>query len=187
MNVHLLVLFLSFLFWLMPPIRQYKTPYFTFFLILAICDPILYSMNLLFGFRTLMFYPTLTFLLIISLSSIKKKFLWFTTSAVIILLTYINQNDPIKLYYLCIILLLVVLYKIVDKLMLIIIQQRTLNLFLSLLLFYTLINEFKFIAVALNLYQGAISLYLALFTQLFFGISFSFITINTKNFHIPSK
>jgi len=187
MKIPLFIQYLSILIWLMPPIRQYKTQYFTFFLILALFDPILYSAYLSFGIHPLKFYPIMTFLLIISLSNIRKQFLWIATSVVILILTYINQNDPARLYYLCIILFSVILYQIINKLMQIIIQKRLLNLFLSLLLFYALINELKFIAIALNLYQGAISYYLATFTQTFFGIIFSFITISTKNYPLPSK
>lgn len=187
MNIPIFIQSLSILIWLVPPIRQYKTQYFTFFVILALFDPILYSIYLIFGIQSLRFYPIMTFLLIISLSNNKKQFLWIATSVVILILTYINQNDSARLYYLCIILFSVILYQIINKLMQIIIQQRLLNLFLSLLLFYTLINELKFLAMALNLYQGVISYYLATFTQIFFGIIFSFITITTKNYQLSSK
>lgn len=187
MKIHILIWYFSFLIWLIPPIRQYKTQYFTFFVILALFDPILFSIYKIFGIQTLKFYPIMTFLIIISLSKIKKKFLCFAISIIIILLSYSNQNDPVKLYYFCIILLTAILFQIVNKLMQIIFQQSVLNLFLSLLLVYALINELKFIAIALNLYQGIMSFYLASFTQLFFGISFSFITINTKNIPISLK
>lgn len=187
MNIPILIQYLSILIWLVPPIRQYKTQYFTFFLILALSDPILYSIYLIFGIQALRFYPIMTFLLIISFSNIKKHFLWITSSLVILILTYIFNNDPTRLYFLCIILFTVVLFQIINKLIQILIQKRLLNLFLSLLLFYTLINELKFIAIALNLSQGSISYYLATFTQIFFGITFSFITITTKNFPISSK
>ncbi len=187
MKAHHLIMYLSALIWLFPPIKQHKTQYFTFFLILAIFDPILYTMYLIFRLQTLKFYPLITFLIIISLSSIKNKLLWLASFVVIIILTYVYQNDTKNLYYLCIILLSVVLFLIINKLMLMIIQHKVLNVFLSLLLVYALINELKFIAIALNLYQGVTSFYLASFTQLFFGISFSFITINTKNFPVPSK
>lgn len=187
MKIPIFIQYLSILIWLLPPIRQYKTQYFTFFLILALFDPILYSVYLSFGIHPLKFYPIMTFLLIISLSNIRKQFLWIATSLVILMLTYVYQNDTERLYYLCLILYSIVLYQIINKLMQIIIQKRVLNLFLSLLLFYALINELKFIAIALDLYQGAMSYYLATFTQIFFGIIFSFITITTKNYPLSSK
>lgn len=187
MNIPILIQYLSILIWLVPPIRQNKTKYFTFFLILALSDPILYSIYLIFGIQALKFYPIMTFLLIISLSNNKKPFLWIATSVAILILTYIFNNNPTRLYYLCIILFTVVLFQIINKLIQILIQKRLLNLFLSVLLFYALINELKFIAIALNLYQGSISYYLATFTQIFFGIIFSFITITTKNYQLSSK
>lgn len=187
MNVRQLIPFFSMLIWLMPPIRQYKTQYFTFFVILAFTDPIIFSVYKIFGIQTLKFYPIITFLLVISLSNIKRKILWLATSGVIIILTYINRNDTVNLYYLCIVLLFIILFLIISKLMLMIIQHKILNVFLSLLLLYSLINVLKFIAVALDLYQGSISFILASFTQIFFGISFSFITINTKNIPISFK
>lgn len=187
MKIPILTQYLSIFIWLLPPIRQYKTQYFTFFLILALADPVIYSIYLIFGIQALKFYPIIIFLLIISFSKIKKHFLWIASSIVILILTYIFNNDPSKLFILCIILLTVVLSQIINKLIQILIQKRLLNLFLSLLLFYTLINELKFIAIALNLSHGSISYYLATFTQIFFGITFSFITITTKNLPISSK
>ena len=175
------------LIWLAPPIKQYKTQYFYFFLILAITDPILSYLYFIFGLYPLRFYPIMTFLLIISLINVKKKFLWIAASVVLLILTYIYQNDQTKLYIFCIILFSFVLFQIINKLLQMVIQQRVLNLFLSMLLFYTLINELKLVAIVIDDYQGAMSYYLATFTQLFFGISFSFVTINTKNFPISSK
>lgn len=187
MKVSLVINYLSILVWLMPPVKQYKTQYFTFFVILALFDPILYSIYFVFGIQPARFYPILTSLLIISLSNIKERFLWIAIFILILILTYVYYHNQTKLYSLCIILFSIVLYQVVSKLLQIVIQQRLLNLFLSLLLFYSLINEFKFIAIALSLYQGSVSFYLASFTQIFLGISFSFISINTKNFLIPSK
>lgn len=187
MNIPLLIQSLSVLIWILPPVKQYKTQYFTFFMILALFDPILYSIYLIFGIPPLTYYPIMIFFLIISLSKDKKRFKWIAISLVILILTYFNHNDLVKLYLLCLILHSVVLLEIIDKLMQIIIQKRLLNLFLSLLLFYSLINELKLIAIVLNLYRGAISYYLATFNQIFFGILFSFITINSKSFSISSK
>jgi len=175
------------LIWLTPPFKHYKTQYFTFFLILAFADPLIYYIYLIFGLYPLNFYPIMTFLLIVSLSNIKKRFLWITASVVVLILTYIYHNDQTKLYVFCIILFSVVLYQIINKLLQMVIQQRVLNLFLSMLLFYTMISELKLIAITINAYRGSMSYLLATFTQLFFGISFSFITINTKNFIISSK
>ncbi len=187
MKITIFIQYLSILIWLLPPIRQYKSQYFIFFLILAAFDPILYSAYLSFGIHTLQFYPIMTFLLIISLSNNKKQFLWVAISLVILILSYVYKNDTEILYCLCIILYSIVLYQIFIKLIEMIIQERLLNLFLSLLIFYALINELKFIAIVLDLYTGAISYYLATFTQIFFGIIFSFITISTKNYPLSSK
>ena len=187
MNIPVFIQTLSILIWLMPPIKQYKTQYFTFFLVLALSDPIIYSVYLIFSIPTLNFYPIMTLLLIISLSDRKKYYLWIVDSLIILIITYIFQNDPIRLFDFCIILFSVVLYQIINKLLQMIIQQKYLNLFLCLLLFYALLNELKFISISLNLYQGSVSYYLATFIQIFFGISFSFITINTKNISISSK
>jgi len=56
-----------------------------------------------------------------------------------------------------------------------------------LLLFYALLNELKLIAMALNIYHGSMTYYLATFVQIFFGILFSFITETKKNIPIFSK
>lgn len=185
MNILLFIQSLSILIWILPPVRQYKTPYFLFFVVLALSDPILYTMYCTLGIEPLKFYPFMTFLLIISLSNIGKKRFWIISAVFILIISFAIQSEILWLYYFCIILFSIVLFIIIYQLIQLLMQKRILNLFLCLLLFYALLNMLKLIAMSLNLYQqGIISYYLTTFIQIFFGILFSFITINTKSFSI---
>jgi len=188
MNIPLLIPSLSILIWILPPVRHYQTPYFLFFLVLASFDPISFTIYYTLGISLYIFNPVIIFLLIISLSNIKKKILWIIATVFILIISYTIRYKTLWIYYFCIIMLSIVLFIIIYQLIQLLIQKRIINLFLCLLLFYTLINMLKLIALSLDLYQqGIISFYLATFIQIFFGILFSFITINTKNFSISSK
>ena len=188
MNIPLLIQSLSILIWILPPVRQYKTPYFLFFVVLALSDPIIYSIYYTLGIQSFKFYPIMTFLLIISISNINKKRLWIISAVFILIISYTIQSETLLLYIFCTIIFSIVLFLIIYQLIQLLMQKRILNLFLCLLLFYALLNMLKLIALSLNLYQhGAISYYLGTFIQIFFGILFSFITINTKSFSISSK
>lgn len=187
MNIQLFIMSLSMLIWLFPPVRHFKTPYFLFFLILAFSDPILIALHYIYGLQPLKLYPIMTFMLIFSLNKIYKKSIWIIEAMIIIIITYSIQSHPLWLYYFCIILFTIVLFTIIYQLTQLQIKKRIINLFLCMLLLYAFINELKLIAMSLNLYQGIISYYIGTFIQIFFGILFSFITINTKSPSIKSN
>jgi hypothetical protein len=64
------------------------------------------------------------------------------------------------------------------------IKKKTINLFLILLIFCEIVTVFKLIAFVLSLSKGGISFYLGTAIQIVFGILFSFININTKEFRL---
>jgi len=66
-------------------------------------------------------------------------------------------------------------------------KTKAVNLFLILLITYDLTNILKYTAIMLSIEQGVISFVLATFIQIFFGIIFSFMSLKTKDFPLPTK
>jgi len=186
MNYPLIILFLSSFFWLFPPFKQYKTDFFYFFLILALSDPLklgthyfLYNLHINIYVLSLAF----AFLLISSLvSSRKQKYFFIILSILTTVIAFIYSSRSKSVLILLIAAHLIIVFILVFFLIKHIEKNKAINLFLILLVTYEFINVVKLIAGLLSGEQGVISFYMASFAQLFFGISFSFISIKTKDF-----
>ena len=179
-----ILLYLSILAWALAAIKQYKTSYFTFFLLNALSDPVTRILYLSFQLWPLKFYPTFILLKNFSLTSRFKLPMILTTSIVVLSTSFFIGDNVFWLYLLCLILSLLIFFTLVNKLIEHINQTRSFSLFLILLIFYQLITSIKYAAMLLDIGKGGISFYLANFSQILLGIGFIFVNINTKNFPI---
>jgi len=82
---------------------------------------------------------------------------------------------------------IIILGKIIEIFFSRILKSQSLNLFLSLLLFYELIYNFKYLAAILSFESGGISWFMGTVSQFIFAILFAFININTKDFSLVRK
>lgn len=179
-----IVLYSSILVWALVPFKQYKTNYFNFFLLNALSDPITRILLIGFHLMPLSFYPTFILLKNFSLTNRFKLPLILTTSMLVLSTSFFLGDNTFWLYLLCLILTLLIFFTLVNKLIEHINQTRSFSLFLIMLIFYQLISLLKYAAILLDLYKGVTSFYLAGFSQIFLGICFIFVNINTKNFPI---
>ncbi len=183
-----MISFLSICVWIFPPFKQYKSDYFYFFLVLAISSPVAVALFSLFRISPLIPAVTSTFFLISSLMSYRKQRYFFIILSIlwfVIALNFSIQRNILILTFIgghifVVIILISSLMKYIEK-------TKAVNLFLILLITYDLINILKFTASLLSIEQGVISFVLATFIQIFFGISFSFISFKTKDFPILVK
>jgi hypothetical protein len=173
--------------WAVAAIKQYKTSYFNFFLINAVMDPITRILLLGFHLMPLSFYPTFILLKNFSLTNRFKLPLILTTSMLVLSTSFFLGDNTFWLYLLCLIFTLLIFFTLVYKLIEHVNQTRSFSLFLIMLIFYQLIGLIKFAAILLDLDKGNISFYLASFSQIFLGIGFIFVNINTKNFPIKME
>lgn len=170
--------------WALIPFKQHRTSYFNYFLLNALSDPITRVLYLGFHLWPLSFYPTFLLLKNFSLTDRFKLPLILTTSMVVLSTSLFLGDNMFWLYLLCLIFSLLIFFTLVNKLIEHINQTRSFSLFLILLILYQLITSLKYAAILLDLYKGVISFYLAGFSQIFLGICFLFVNINTKNFPI---
>ncbi len=183
MNIHYIVFYISCLIWILPLFKQKYTPYFGYFLVLALSDPVGMVLYTLVKFHTT-YYSLLS--IVIQLGFLLQQrnrinsLVLGVLSTILILLFF---HERMQLYYcasivfiLIILTLSLELYKYIKK--------NEINIFLSLLIFYNVINLFKVLALALSFEQGAISFSMGYSIQILFGISFFFVNINTRNFKL---
>lgn len=173
--------------WTLVLFRQYKTSYFNFFLLNALSDPITRILHLGFHLMPLSFYPTFILLKNFSLTKRYKSIFIVPASVIVLSISHLLGGSIFWLYLLCSILTLLIFFTLVHKLIEHINQTRSFSLFLIMLIFYQLISLIKYAAILLDLYRGVTSFYLATFSQIFLGICFIFVNINTKNFPIKME
>lgn len=156
-----------------------------FFIILAVFDPIRFLL-----FYTLKVNPNnlsaaSALLLLSSLITKKNIRNILIAASVPLALFFTSGNFPrsIPSGSSCFIHVAIV-YVLIDIFIRYLSENRAVNLFLTLLITYELITILKIVAAILSYEGGAVSYYLASFIQIFFGILFSFINIDTKNFSL---
>ena len=179
-----ILLYSSMLVWALAAVKQYKTSYFTFFLLNALSDPVTRILYLGFQLWPLKFYPTFILLKNFSLTSRFKLPMILVICVVVLSTSLLLGNNIFWLYLLCLILTLLIFFTLVNKLIEHINQTRSFSLFLIMLIFYQLIGLIKYAAMLLDIGKGGISFYLAAISQILLGIGFLFVNINTKNFPI---
>lgn len=188
MKLIYIIPFISIFVWLLPPFRQYKTYYFGYFLILAIADPIkLFFMNS-FSIAPQIFSPFFSLLLVSSLTKMERRLPIFVL-AFLLLLVLLSFSLPFKLIQLVnslahIWILIIVISRFIDS----IVDTKSLNLFLMLLVVYEFTGILKNIVVLLDIVQGITQFYVATTIQIIFGILFIFINYNnSKLFSIKNQ
>ncbi len=188
MKLIYIIPFISIFVWIFPPFRQYKTYYFGYFLILAIADPIkLFFMNS-FSIAPQIFSPFFSLLLVSSLTKMERRLPIFVL-AFLLLLVLLSFSFPFKLIQLVnslahIWILIIVISWFIDS----IVDTKSLNLFLMLLVVYEFTGILKNIVVLLDIVQGITQFYVATTIQIIFGIVFIFINYNnSKLFSIKNQ
>lgn len=188
MNYPLIIVIISITVWFFPLFKQYKTDYFYFFLILALSDIVKIISFYLLRINPQVFSLTFAFLLTSSLLSNRKQKYFFVILSILTFIIFLNfsMNRSILIlslivtHFIIALILVLSLIKYIQKV-------KAVNLFLILLITYEYIDIIKFVTGLLNNEQGGISFYLATFTQIFFGLLFSFITFTSKDFPLFVK
>lgn len=182
MTIPYILFFISVLIWLFPPVRQYRTEYFLFFLILAIADPVGALLNIFLAVKPIHENLVITFLLIIALvdtERLKKRWIFVFLSFLILMTAMIFL--PFKsMYGIKILLSSIVLFIILKNALLYFNQKQTINLFFLVLILYEITIIIKFIYTASRTHTGTVYFYTTSFFEFFIGIFFSFFNKNNS-------
>ncbi len=172
---------ISMIVWLFPLIKQYKTEYFYFFVVLALADPLNLSI-LLISKVTLQF--TGPFIILMMIGSLHpKKLTWFPFAFILllILIWFVRESNNALLLIATIghvIVFMMITSRLIDRLN----KRLLLSGFLVLLSIYELITVLKILVVVTDLLHGITQFYIASFFQILFGLLFSFISVKSSRF-----
>lgn len=167
---------ISLIIWLIPAIRQYKTKYFVFFLILAIADPIIHIIRIT-GIYNLSYhyYVLITFLLICSLQEkeflIKLKYFWLTILLLVFIGFFLEISSSSQL--LLLLFTNTVIFFILLKNYIIVFVTKNNSIFLLMLVFYQLTNISKFLNLLLDFTDATAFYIITSLFQIAFGLFFS--------------
>jgi hypothetical protein len=175
--------YFSIVLWLIPPIRQYKTNYFFFFLILALIDPIVMLYSKITPYNVpLSFYiftNSLLFISIIDKDSLKRN--WFLIISGLIVLTglvifanFSNNQSFIILIAIQFLILSTILKKFIVNFAL----NKTVNLFQLVLIFYLLTIITKFLNLLTSFADATAFFIITTIAQIIFGFYFSIVREN---------
>lgn len=167
--------------WLFPPVKQYKTEYFFLFIVLALGDPLMVSLTLIWGIIGQFTGPFVILMMIASLRP--KKLLWFPFAFVLllILIWFVRESNNALLLIATIghvIVFMMITSRLIDRLN----KRLLLSGFLVLLSIYELITVLKILVVVTDLLHGITQFYIASFFQILFGLLFSFISVKSSRF-----
>ncbi len=181
MLIPYLIITLSIVVWALVPFRQYKMNFFTFFLILALSDPIMVLLHSIFPFYPARFYSATSPLLIFSLlniGKIRKRYLFYIFITIINI--YISASLNILIIKLDLLFqFLIMLYIIFGKTLYEIYRNHKISIFYTVFNIYILTFIFKNLIIIINLNKGFYYYYLTSVLEILIGIYFIF--YNEKN------
>ena len=173
-----LIVYISIVFWLLPPFRQFKGAYFLYFLILALSDPLAIFSVKLIGAPPHVIHTFASILLFYSINpksaNIRRN--WFSHSIFIIgfiIAIFFLHN----LLYIVLIIHLMILFKFLKLTLVTSYKLDILNIFYLVLIFYELSiiinlldflgsNEFRIIIYYMTLsFQILMAIFFTIFTE----------------------
>lgn len=187
MVIPYIIYYISVIVWLFPPLRQYRTKYFSFFLILALSDPFSSFFYHLLKIYPIRIYLIITFLLIVSVTYKNKSVRQIVLFAVILAGLVITDFylKAAYIYDLNIFLSGILVFLFVKETILSFNKNLTINLFYLVLTLYEISVVLKFL---FNIYltnKGIVYFYTTTAFEILIGIFFIFYNVlNSPNFKL---
>jgi len=171
------ITYLSVLVWLLPPIRQYKTFFFLYFLVLGITDVFSVLLIKFFQISSYDFYAIISFCLFIVLQRFEylkqKKILFIGSGLIVILLLFFRiEKNP---YILLIAFLhLMIIFRILYLFVMVVAEKQGINFFYLVLAFYEFTILLKFLNFLLEInFEAQAYFYVTTIFELVVGIFYT--------------
>jgi hypothetical protein len=177
----------GFIIWIFPPIRQFRTPLFYFFLILAIGDTFSLGYSFLLSKSIpLGYFVAISFLLIISLTDkvvlMRHKYL-ILAIWVMLVIGLFNVRLETSYYFILVALLHSIIFIMILKLFIMsYVNYSKINFFLLMLLFYQTTILFKVLNMAIGFADAAAFFIITSIAQIIFGLYFSIVRADRSEF-----
>lgn len=164
--------------WLLPPLRQYRSRFFWFFLNLALSDAIV---ALAFDVFDIKFYPQylytvfapLLFFAVLYHSVRFSLYVPVITTVVLSGILYIFGSLISYLEYICIIIHLMIIYLLVKETIISLSQTRSFNVFILVLSLYELSQALKWYQFAMRTRTGFVFFYITTVFEILLAIFFT--------------
>jgi len=140
--------YLSIFIWLFPPIRQYRSLVFKYFLVLGISDIIGFSFTNLFKISSQHFYVIISLCTFIALQKseyLKKKKIFFIGLGLMIILLSFFEERRAPYIYLIAFLHLMIIFRILYLFVMVVAEKQVINFFYLVLAFYEFTILLKFL------------------------------------------
>lgn len=180
------IVYFGILVWFLPPFRQVRSPYFYFFYVLALMDPVAILLKHILPLSVNVEFvlgPCFIIISLITMSSNKKVFfinsILVSTTAILLKIFLPDYTN-----FISVILMLVIFLLILKRTTQYIAYHTTFNLFHIALLIYMGSNVIKFIIFSADIFGGLPFFFLTNLFQIFFGIFFVIFREDSKILHI---
>lgn len=161
--------------WLIPPIRQYKTRYFWFFLTLGLADPIAIIAGKTFHLVFAQLYVPLDILFFFSVIEYKKitfyKILFYIVIVGLGFYSFIHFWEYGSFFFTAILFLVLVI--LIRQSFLFVIEKGCINIFHVVLIFYQALNVFKSLSLLIYFSTGVWFFFMSTTIQIFIGVFFA--------------
>lgn len=175
-NIYKILFYSSNIVWLFPAIRQFRGRYFLFFLVLALSDPINLLITWEFHIKILVLPVIITYVLFLSVISIeylKKNFpILFVFFLVLMTPPFLSSKVNI-IYTQLVLVFTLILMTILKTLITAYVEQKKLNLFYVVLIFYLLTLILKYFNLLLGFADAYAFFIITSIAQFAFGLFFS--------------
>ncbi|MDP3147815.1 MAG: hypothetical protein Q8N83_01680 [Ignavibacteria bacterium] len=176
-NLSNTIFYLSILIWLLPPFRQYKTFFFSYFLVLGIADVLVFFTTKFFEMSSYDFYVIVSFSLFIALQEIeylkKKKIMFIGLGLIVICLSFFRIGNNPYISFIAVLHLMIIL-RILYLFVMVVAQKHAINFFYLVLAFYEFTILLKFLNFLFELkVEAETYFYITTFFELIVGIFFT--------------
>lgn len=178
---------LSVFVWILPWLRQYKTEYFLYFVVLAVAGTGGYVLGMLTDITSNHFYPAAFLFMLYSLSTHSKKNLILAAAFISLVAFPLIKPGNGWLMGIPALINLVMLVIMLGRIVADLSDKREVNLFKVLLFVYISIDLMKQFVYAVMVAPGYWYYKIGVAAQILLGIAFCFINVNTKVFKLQMK
>lgn len=173
-----ILFYTSIVIWLFPPVRQWKTKYFYFFLILALADPVsMFLKNYVLSSNIHFYYPFISLLLFFSVyrkDNANEKFYFpvtLTISSFTFILTLIMEQSQLAVGILHFLIVFLFLKEFIIRFSF----KSELDIFLLIVIFYEFTTILKYLNVTFGFTNATAYFIITSIFQISFGLFFSIV------------
>ncbi|MFA3783344.1 hypothetical protein ABRY23_09805 [Melioribacteraceae bacterium 4301-Me] len=183
------IIVVSVILWLLPPIRNYKTNFFIYFLVYAISDPIAIILSKFHLWGSITTFSILSYFILLSLkkftsnSKLYDVILVFTFCLTLFIVFFEKGYS----YAVFILMHFFIFFTILRKTILNIAQTFTINIFYFVILFYEATTIIKFLISLLDTQHGKIQLLVVGTFQILFAVFFTIFNENSRKMKVKLK